>query len=245
MVLVVIKALDILEFVARDTSRAYSLTEIAASLNMNQATCVNILQTLVEKSYLEHLGRKKGYRLGPKAYDLTNNQAYSLNLVTAARDVMHSLTRSLNETCLLGVIRNQKRFIVHIEHGDQDLQVRSPTERSVYETASGRVLLAYMGEKELAAFVASVGMPAAETWPGADTPEGLAATLTQIRADELLVTLSPSHIVGLAVPIWQQTHVVASLSVFLPQSRCTAARKKEIIQALRQAARQINQQLAG
>jgi len=80
MVLVVIEALDILEFVARDTERAYSRTDIAAGLGMNQATCVNILQTLVEKSYLEHMGRKKGYRLGPKVYDLTNNQAYSLNL---------------------------------------------------------------------------------------------------------------------------------------------------------------------
>jgi len=121
--------------------------------------------------------------------------------------------------------------------------VRSPTERSVYETASGRVLLAYLGEKELAAFVASVGLPAAGTWLGADTPEGLAAALAQIRADELLVTLSPSHIVGLAVPIWQQNRVVASLSLFPPQSRCPAARKKEITPALRQVARQIQEQL--
>ena len=244
MVLVVIKALDILEFVAQDSGRTYSLTEIAAGLSMNQATCVNILQTLVEKSYLEHLGRKKGYRLGPMAYNLTNNQSYSLNLITAAKEVMENLTRSLNETSLLGVIRNQKRFIVHLVNSDQDLQVRSHTERSIYETTSGRLLLAYMNPKEYASFIATTGLPPATQWPGADTAEGLAAALAQIRADELAVTLSPSHIVGLAVPIWQQDRVVASLSVFLPEIRCSAARKQEIIQALRQAARQINQQLA-
>ncbi len=244
MVLVVLKALDILEFVARDAGRAYSLTEIAAGLGMNQATCVNILQTLVAKSYLEHLGRKKGYRLGPMAYNLTHNPAYSLNLLTAARDVMEALTRRLNETSLLGVLRNHKRFVVHLVHSDQDLQVRSHPERSVYETASGRLLLAYLPAKEYAAFVAATGLPAAQVWPGADTAEGLAGALAQIRADELCATLSTSHIVGLAVPIWQHEHVVASLSVFLPEIRCPAPRKTEIVQALRQAARQINQKLA-
>jgi IclR family KDG regulon transcriptional repressor len=245
MVLVVIKALDILEYVARDSGRTYSLTEIAAGLNMNQATCVNILQTLVEKSYLEHLGRKKGYRLGPMAYNLTNNQSYSNNLIAAAKDVMEGLTQSLNETSLLGVIRNQKRFIVHQVNSDQDLQVRSQTERSVYETATGRLLLAYMSAKEYAAFVAALGLPDADVWPEATTEENLAAEVAQIRADELCVTLSKSHIIGLAVPIWEKDRVVASLSVFMPQIRCSATRKKEVIQALRQAARQINQQLAG
>ncbi|WP_046243319.1 IclR family transcriptional regulator [Hymenobacter terrenus] len=244
MVLVVIKALDILEYVARDSGRSFSLTEIAAGLNMNQATCVNILQTLVEKSYLEHLGRKKGYRLGPMAFSLTNNQSYSLNLITAAKTVMENLTHSLNETSLLGVIRNQKRFIVHLVNSDQDLQVRSHTERSVYETATGRLLLAYMNPKEYANFVASLGLPSAEVWPEADTAESLLAELAQMRADELSVTVSKSHIIGFAVPIWQNDQVVASLSVFLPQIRCSATRKKEIIQALRQASRQINQQLA-
>ncbi len=121
MVLVIVKALDILEWIARDPGKAHSLTEIAESLQMNQATCVNILQTLVTKNYLEHLGRKKGYRLGPMAYNLTNNLSYSQNLVSAAKDEMEKLTAQLNETSILGIIRNQKRFIVHLVNSDQAL----------------------------------------------------------------------------------------------------------------------------
>ncbi len=243
MVLVVVKALDILEWVARDSGRAYSLTEIAEGLQMNQATCVNILQTLVSKNYLEHLGRKKGYRLGPMAYNLTNNLSYSENLISAAKEVMENLTAHLNETSILGVIRNQKRFIVHLVNSDQDLQVRSRTERSVYETASGRLLLAYMVPKERDSFIAATGLPSADTWPGGDTPEGIATELTRIRLDELSVTVSKTHIIGLAVPVRKQDQVVASLSVFLPQIRCSATRRKEIIQTLRQAAQQIDQRL--
>lgn len=243
MVLVVVKALDILEFIAREPDRAYSLTEIAEGLNMHQATCVNIMQTLVEKSYLEHLGRKKGYRLGPMAYNLTNNLSYSQHLVTAAKEVMEELTARFNETSILGVIRNQKRFIVHLVNSDQDLQVRSRSERSLYETATGRLLLAYLTPKERDSLILAIGLPPALVWPGADTLAGLAAELTNIREEELCVTRSPTHILGLAVPILKQKQVVASLSMFLPEIRCSSTRQTDIVHALRQAATTINDRL--
>ncbi|GAB2558991.1 IclR family transcriptional regulator [Spirosoma areae] len=244
MVLVVVKALDILEWVARDAGRAYSLTEIAEGLQMNQATCVNILQTLVSKNYLEHLGRKKGYRLGPMAYNLTNNLSYSQNLVLAAKDEMEKLTAQLNESSILGIIRNQKRFIVHLVNSDQDLQVRSRTERNIYETASGRLLLAFITNKERENLLQSTGLPTADVWPEATTVAGMDAALAKIRTDELAITLSRAHIIGLAVPVRKSGLVVASLSVFLPEIRCSVQRRKEIEIALRQAATQIDHRLS-
>ncbi len=244
MVLVVVKALDILEYVAQDAGRAYSLTEIAEGLNMHQATCVNILQTLVEKSYLEHLGRKKGYRLGPMAYNLTNNLIYNQDLLVAAKDVMDDLTNRLNETSILGIIRNQKRFILHLVNSDQDLQVRSRTERNVYETASGRLLLAYLPDKERESLLSAIGYPTANVWPGATTNEELAVELTKIQTDGLAVTRSRTHIIGLAVPVRKQQQVVASLSVFLPEVRCNATRQTEIEAELRLAAQLIDKRLA-
>lgn len=244
MVLVIVKALDILELIAREPDRAHSLTEIAEGLGMNQATCVNILKTLVAKNYLEHLGRKKGYRLGPMAYSLTNNANYEQQLVSAARDIMENLTTQLNETSILGVIRNHKRFILHLVDSNQDLQVRSRSERSVYETATGRLLLAFMSDKERETFLAATGLPQAGTWPGAETPDGLLAELALIREHELSVTLSPTHIIGLAVPIRRGAAVIASLSIFLPQVRCPAHRQKELERALREAARQISARIS-
>lgn len=244
MVLVIVKALDILELIAQEPTRSHSLTEIAESLQMNQATCVNILKTLVDKNYLEHLGRKKGYRLGPMAYNLTNNLSYSQDLILVAKDIMEDLTQRLNETSILGIIRNQKRFIVHLVNSDQDLQVRSRTERNIYETASGRVLLAFMPAKERENLVHKIGYPGEDIWPGAGTPEGLAHELDVIQASELSVTLSKTHIIGLAVPIRRHTVVIASLSIFLPEIRCSESRKQEIEIELRAAAQLISRRLS-
>jgi IclR family transcriptional regulator, KDG regulon repressor len=245
MVLVIVKALDILEWVARDSSRTYSLTEIAEGMQMNQATCVNILQTLVSKNYIEHLGRKKGYRLGPMAYNLTNNLSYSQNLVLAAKEPMEELTADLNETSILGIIRNQKRFIVHLVNSDQDLQVRSRTERNIYETASGRLLLAYLSARELDSLIQSIGLPTPEVWPEATTADALRSALSVIRGHELAVTQSVSHIIGLAVPVRKGGQVVASLSVFLPEVRYTEQRQQEIQTALQRTSQQITARLDG
>ncbi|GAB3968427.1 IclR family transcriptional regulator [Spirosoma terrae] len=244
MVLVIVKALDILELIAQEPTRSHSLTEIAESLQMNQATCVNILKTLVDKNYLEHLGRKKGYRLGPMAYNLTNNLSYSQDLILVAKDIMEDLTQRLNETSILGIIRNQKRFIVHLVNSDQDLQVRSRTERNIYETASGRVLLAFMPAKERENLVHKIGYPGEDIWPGAGTPDGLSQELDLIQASELSVTLSKTHIIGLAVPIRRHTVVIASLSIFLPEIRCSESRKQEIEIELRAAAQLISRRLS-
>lgn len=244
MVLVVVKALDILEYIARDSGRAYSLTEVAEGMNMNQATCVNILQTLVEKNYLEHLGRKKGYRLGPMAYSLTNNPTYYQDLLLASKELMEDLTTRLNETSILGIIRNQKRFVVHLVNSDQDLQVRSRTERNIYETASGRLLMAYMTDKERTSLIHSIGYPTPDIWAGANTADELTAQLDKIQMVGLCSTRSKSHIIGLAVPIRRHQLVVASLSVFLPEIRYSPNRQQQIEVELRFTAEKISRRLS-
>ncbi|GAB2799408.1 IclR family transcriptional regulator [Rhabdobacter roseus] len=243
MVLVIIKAIDILEYLAQDQERAFTLTEISESLELNQATCANILKTLVSKNFVEHLGRKKGYRLGPMAFNLTNNLSYNQNLIMAAKDVMEDLTTLLNETSLLGTLRNQKRYILHLVNSDQDLQVRSRTERNVYETATGRLLLAYLSKKERDSFLMSNGLPTPEVWKEATSPEGLEKELQKIVQDELVITYSVKHIVGFAVPIRKNEKVIAALGIFLPEIRCPAPRKKQLVQALKQAADKINKRL--
>lgn len=57
------------------------------------------------------------------------------------------------------------------------------------------------------------------------------------------MSLSAKHIVGLAVPIYRAGQVIASLSVFLPESRFTDRHRTEILESLKAAARKINEWL--
>lgn len=244
MIQVVVRALEILEYVAKKEYEPTTLTELAAAAGLNQPTCANIVKTLVDKKYLDHVGRRKGYRLGAMAYQLTDNMAYNEHLVLAAKDSMEELTARLNETSLLGILRNNRRFLLHIANSDQDLQVRSRIESDIYSTATGRILVAFLPQKELDALVEAIGFPAPQIWPETETKEKLLAALEIIRREEMVITRSLKHIVGIAVPIRKGGQVVASLSVFLPESRYTPNRRQVIISGIQETAEQISRRLA-
>lgn len=245
MVQVLIKAFDILELVAQRKGQPISLTEISDELQLNQATAANIINTIVSKDYLEHIGKKKGYRLGLSAYRLTNAVAYEQDLINAAREPMEQLTAKLNETSILGILQNQKRFILHVVNSNQDIQVQIRSERNVYETASGRLLLAYLTDRELERFLQANGLPSDDLWIGATTFEGLKSELREIREVGIAKTHRlMSHLKGFAVPIFNNDKVIAGLSVFVPEYRCTEGKEEEIISSMIEASRAISRVLS-
>ncbi len=243
MIQVIHRALNILELIAKDPNKTLSLTEIADAQQLNYGTCANILKTLVDRKYVEQVGYKKGYRLGAMAYYLTGNYAYKRDLVLAAKVPMEHLKEAVNETSLLGVVVNNKRITIYSVESDQDLQARSKAERNVYETASGRLLLAFMTDKEIELYIEKYGLPPESMWSGMDSKENLLKELKKIQKDGMVRTKSARHIVGLAVPIRKRGEVVASLSVFLPEIRYTKEHGKQLVDSLRQSAAQIEANL--
>src|SRR3546814_1707048 len=92
MIQVLHRALSILEFSARDNTKAFPLGEIASELGLNHATCANIIKTMVTRNYLEQLGPKKGYKLGYMAYQVVGNSSFEDKLKRAASEPMEGLT---------------------------------------------------------------------------------------------------------------------------------------------------------
>ncbi|MDZ4810916.1 MAG: IclR family transcriptional regulator [Bacteroidota bacterium] len=243
MIQVIIRAIDILEFVALHGKQPVQLIKIAEQVQLSQPTTANIVKTLMEKGYLEQVSRKEGYRLGFASYRLTGNASYDQDLIAASKEPMENLARQLNETTLLAQIRNNKRVILNIVESDQPLQVKTVMVANLYDTSSGRLLMAYLSPKELETLIKAIGYPQKKTWPGAQTMEGLKSQLQIITKNEFVQTLSIYHTVGFAVPVYKNSQVVAALSVFVPQSRYTDSHKEKIYKLIRSAAKKIRERL--
>jgi DNA-binding IclR family transcriptional regulator len=243
MIQVIDRALDILEFVANRENGGLSLKEISEHLSLNQATCANIIKSLTTRKYLEHIGPKKGFRLGPMSVFLLGNFSLRPLLVMAAKDIIDKLSIELNENCLLGVIHHDKRILVYSTTIDHDLSVKNKPERSIYETASGRLLLAFLNDGELATFIERAGLPSEQVWKGAHTREKLLFELHAARKNKIVISRTASHVVGVAVPVWKNEMVVAALSTYLPESRYTGNTEHDIEAKLRFAAGEISERL--
>lgn len=243
MIQVVHRALDILELIAQDRSRLYTLGEISGQLKLNNGTCANIIKTLVNRGYLEQEGRKTGYRLGSMSYLLTGNYSHKQDLMAASVALINELSSSLNEGCILSVLKDDTRIILHEAKSTHELQVINKKEKNVYRTSTGRMILACMEYKEQREFIRKYGFPESEVWHGVEDEDDLITELNKIRKKQLAVQVSNVQIVGLAVPIFIEDKIIASLGIYLPQSRYTPSMQERILEELRTTGDLINKNL--
>lgn len=245
MIQVINRAIDIIEHIAQEPDRPKSLGDIADAVGLNHGTCANILKTLVSRDFIEQVAIKKGYTLGAKAYALTGNDSYRKDLLDAATDEMTALTMLLNENVLLAVLKGNQRIALLRTESKHDLQVRTLDQKVAYDTASGRLLLAYLTEAEVEKFTGKYGLPSADIWDEAATVDLFSQAIARIRRDELAIQITRGRqVIGLAVPIFKGIRPIASLSVYMPEYRYMATDRTRVLQELQAAARRITNRLA-
>ena len=243
MIQVIHRALNILEFVARDRGREYTLSEISDNLGLNHGTCSNIIKTLSDRKYIEQTGKRKGYKLGVQAYYLSGNFSNKRELLSVSVGPMKTLCHKLNESCILAVAKDNMRVNLHKELGTHELQVVSSNEeKNIYLTATGRMILACMTREEQTEYLNKFGLPG-EMWPEIKNEEELFYELDKIKEGSICLHFAESYIVGIGVPIYKNDSIVASLGIYLPESRFTGKTRDQIYSEISKTARHISREL--
>lgn len=239
MIQVLNRAIDILELLSRNIDKEHSLSEIANPLNLNHATCANIIKTMINRGYIE---KKKGYILGRQAYYLTNNFTNEEEIIKHAIEPMRNLSTMLNESSVLSVLKSNSRRILHKETVVQELQANPRDEINAYNTATGKLLLAYLEPIDRNAFIKTYGLPS-RSWEEVDSEQTLINELQKINKLGYAVHYTEANIVGVAVPIYNKHKVVAGLGVYLPENRYSKTMQDKIFENLKQTAGTISKKI--
>lgn len=243
MILVLGKALNILELLGKNTDREMSLGEIAGTLKMDRGTCTNIIKTLAERGYVQQSGPRRGYKLGYMVYDLANSAVLNDDLTKIAREDITSLSKDLNESAILSVIRNDKRIVLFQTEPLRDVYVRTNIDKCVYSTNSGRVIIANYSPEHQEKFIIRVGLPSEKDWPevfNSDNPQGtLMNYLSTIRQNGYYMIHDMKGIFSVGAPLFRNGHVAGSIGVYLPSFRVDG-NEGIILQKVLAAAERIN-----
>lgn len=245
MIQVLHRALNILEFVANEPDREYSLSEIANFAKINNSTCANIIKTLLGRKYLEQAKKGQGYKLGPQAYILTGNYSIKKRLLNAAIEPMQELRDNLNESCIVAIMKNNMRVTLHKEINQHEVQVviNNNEEKNVYLTATGRVILACMNHEKQSKFIQKYGLPG-DIWPEIKDESDLKRELKNIRYKQQTTHNDGNYVVGIASPIYLKGEVIAALGVYLPEYRFTDNLKEKICKEIDKSAVQISERIS-
>src|SRR5690606_3285941 len=239
MIQVLNRALDILELLSRNVNKEHSLSDIADPLNLNHGTCANIIKTMVNRGYIE---KRKGYILGRQSYYLTNNFSNEEEIVRCAVGPMKNLSDTLRESCVLAVLKNNSRIVLHKETFVQELQANTIDEKNAYQSAIGKLMLAYMEPKDRNAFIKNYGLPG-DMWKQIRDEWELIDELQKIYKKGYVSHSDETNISGMAVPIFNKKQAVASLGVYLPENRFTEAMKEKILENLKETAKIISDKI--
>lgn len=246
MIQVLGRAFTILEIVSSDPERDWPVGELAERLSINQTTCTNIVRSLFDLGYLESTEGRRGYRLGPMAYNLTRNGPYKRQLIDAARPAVEALVRRIRETALVSVLRRTRKVVLFQVDRDDAYQLRRDfvEHQPPYATATGRLLVAHLSDRELKALVASEGPPG-DLWDGIHSVESLKVACDRVRQAGICEAPAvDGRLVGIGVPIMCASECVAALGVFMPMDRYSRERRAEVINQMTRSAEEISRELA-
>lgn len=230
MIQVIHRALNIIEYVSKDGNKPKLMGQIAKDLELNTATCANIIKTLVDRGYLEKSELQKGYQLGPQLKEITGKLHPYIKLISAAKIQMENITKEINEKCLVAVLKGNKRVVIYKNNCQQMVQANTKDEKKAYDSSTGRLLVALLSDEALDKFIQSYGLPSSAIWYDAGTPEKFMEQIRLIRKQQYALIEDSVQIIGIATPIYQNSEVVASLSIYLPAFRFSNTMRKKMIQ---------------
>jgi len=248
MIQVIHRAVAILEYLAEKPEQPRRLKDLAGRMRLNTATCANILKTLRERGLVAK--NDAGYQLGPWIDHMGQKSPYRQRLAIAEPEIVR-LANEVGETVLLAVIHQGRRYVLCHADGNRTMQVRPDFlfRENLYQSASGRLLLAYLAEDEIKAIVQQQGLPG-KNWPEINSTAQLQRVLQQIRRRRFVVRQDQefAHIVrqirGIAGPVWQGGAVVAAVAMLVPALRFQGAERRRLIRAVQDAAARISKMVS-
>ncbi|MEX0428467.1 IclR family transcriptional regulator [Nocardioides sp. DS6] len=147
------RAVRVLEILARDGDVAAG--EIARELGVHGSTVSRLIASLSAHGLVERNGVNGGFRLGVGLLRLAGATASRLDLTGQAQPVCDALAAELDETTNVAILSDGVAINVCQAAGSNAVATQNWVGRRtvLHATSSGKVLLAYLDEDDLAALL--------------------------------------------------------------------------------------------
>lgn len=234
------KALDLLEIlVFQDLDRAgVSLSQLARRMNLCPNTAYNLLKTLLVCGYVEQKEDAR-YVAGSKCLQIGRwNRLTSAPARRAIVSGLQELRNRLKEGVVMAILHAGRRVeLAHVDCNQSVCVNRAVLENDqIYNTATGRILMAHASSAELRQILERHGLPRAQ-WNGLDSARALQRALAGLRKAGACVVKWPHELVACACPMLDaQGKLLGALGCYVPFFRCPKKKEQAIIQELRRAA---------
>lgn len=134
-----------------------SLIDICQEVGIHRSKAFSILNTLYEYDLVKKNPNRKGYVLGPGLLTLTGKMLENLNISLIVEPVLNELAKKAGATVALGVISDDKTYVVAQYEGAPGMGISSPIGYVTPITygSHGKAIAASLPEDELQELLSS------------------------------------------------------------------------------------------
>jgi DNA-binding IclR family transcriptional regulator len=145
------QAIRVMLCLADSGSNPKSLTDICAEVGIHRSKAFSILNTLDEYGFAKKNPNRKGYVLGPGLLTITGKMLETLSLSRFVEPVLSNLAKKAGATVTLGLISDDKAYVVAEYEGAPGIGISSPIGRVTPVTfgSHGKAIAAFLPESEL------------------------------------------------------------------------------------------------
>ena len=144
------------------------LDDLAASTRLPRATCARLLAVLAGLGWVEHAGRRRGWRLGPRAQAVAEGAPYRTRLLAAARPHLAAAAERLGQPVALSVLLGARRLVLErcAPDGRRDRRLEVDADADIAASLAGRLLLALQPPARRRRLCRILALPDPRRWPG-------------------------------------------------------------------------------
>ena len=145
----VVRALDILEFLARNQEATF--TEIHTRIGIPKSSTYQIISTLGSRGYIRQKGDSVKYTLGLRLFELGTLAVHHLDIRAESIPVLRELAAKTGQTCHLGILDGDEGVYLTKLDGTQAVRLNSweGKRMPLHSTAMGKALLAWQDPDQL------------------------------------------------------------------------------------------------
>ena len=154
------QAVRVMLCLADNGSNSKSLTEICSEVGIHRSKAFSILSTLNEYGIVKKNPNRRGYMLGPGLLTLTGKMLENLSLPRFVEPILYDLAKKAGATVALGVISDNRTFIVAQYEGAPGLGISSPIGHVTPITygAHGKAIASCLSQAELEQLLKNKGL---------------------------------------------------------------------------------------
>jgi IclR family KDG regulon transcriptional repressor len=205
----------------------WGVTELAIAVGSNKSTVYRFLSDLCKLDILTKNPESDKYTLGLKLFELGSRVSLKSAFVEKTHPELESVAKDITETVHIAVLKRHQIFYVDKVESPQGLKISSQigSYNPAYATALGKVLLAYLPERQQKETTKTLLHPDTVIDYTKNTitkQRNLLKALAEIKQNGYAIDREEFELglICVAVPIFnQEGHVVASLSASGPANR--------------------------